>query len=74
MIQGFKTNKYGHVTIKNVMLENVNSSFNKGTLYNGIEIVTEDCDIIEIPEHHDLDNLSNEDVEKLIDSNKSILN
>ena len=65
MILGYKTNKYGSVTAKNVMLESNDSA----TLFEGIEIVTEDCELITIPTYYDLDELSNEDVEKLINEN-----
>ncbi len=65
MILGFKTNLYGHVTVKNVMLE----SNDKTTMFEGLEIVTEDCELYEVPTNHNLDDLSNEDVENFITAN-----
>jgi hypothetical protein len=55
---------YGEVTVRNAMLECNDST----TLSDGIEIKGNEIGLIEIYRHYDLDELSIEEVESIIDT------
>ena len=63
MERTFETNKYGQVTVRNSMIEIEGDS----TLIEGIEIKGDDIGLIEILKYIDIEDLSIDDVEDLID-------
>lgn len=65
MEKTFETNNYGSVTVRTAMLENND----KTTLSEGVEIKGDDIDLIELYYRLDVEELTSEDVEKLIDEN-----
>ena len=64
MEKAFNTKKYGEVTVRNAMLDTDGTN-----LKDGIEITQfqRDFDLIEICEHFDVEEMTDEQVEKLID-------
>lgn len=65
MEKTFETNKYGSVTVRTAMLENND----KTTLSEGVEIKGDDIELIELYYNIDIEELTAEDVEKLIEEN-----
>lgn len=65
MEKTFETNKYGSVTVRTAMLENND----KTTLSEGVEIKGDDIELIELCYRFDIEELTAEDVEKLIEEN-----
>ena len=65
MEKTFETNKYGSVTVRTAILENND----KTTLSEGVEIKGDDIELIELCYRFDIEELTAEDVEKLIEEN-----
>ena len=63
MERTFETNKYSQVTVRNTMIEIEGDS----TLIEGIEIKGDDIGLIEILKYIDIEDLSIDEVEDLID-------
>lgn len=57
---------YGTVTVRNAMFESDNGT----DLYEGIELKTEYGDVVEIEGYRDIDGLSVDDVEELLENNQ----
>jgi len=60
-----QTENYGEVEVRNAMLEDDNGT----DLYEGIEIKVEHEELIEVLGYHDVEDLTTETVETLIEIN-----
>lgn len=63
MDKTFET-KYGEVTVRTAMFDTDGTN-----LEEGIEIKGDDIDLIEVYGYHDVEDMSTEEVEKLIEKN-----
>jgi len=64
MVRQIKTNKFGIVTVRNVMLD-----LDGTNLEEGIEIKGDEINLIEIIGYYDVDELKIEEIEILIEDN-----
>ena len=65
MTKEFITPHYGIIIVSNVMLEEEDGI----NLYEGIELKDVEDNIIEVPGYRDIDEMTVEEVEELIESN-----